>query len=357
MKKIRVLFISNIEVPYRTRFFNLLGKECDLTVLYEQKKSRNRNEEWAKSEVGTYKKIYLHGIEVGHERSFSFSILKYVFSDYDKIIIGCFNNPVQMFAIVLMKLFHREYYINVDGKTFDTGCFLKRVLRRFFLNGAKGYFCAGEKASEQLTNFVKNDNPVYSYRFGNAEKRELDDITRPDIRDRNEEVLVIGQYEAYKGLDIAVKVAQNNPKTSFIFVGMGWKEESFRRYIKSLGLLNIEIIPFLQKEELTKLYKKCGLLMLPSRQECWGLVINEAASFGMPIVSTWGSGAAEEFLSPKYDEYLANPEDIDDLANCFERLLKTSEQEKEEYSKYLYSKSKAYNIEENVNSFLKGLEA
>jgi hypothetical protein len=48
--------------------------------------------------------------------------------DYDKIIMGCFNNPVQMFAIAFMKLFHREYYINVDGKTFDTGCTLKRVL-------------------------------------------------------------------------------------------------------------------------------------------------------------------------------------------------------------------------------------
>jgi hypothetical protein len=70
MKKIRVLFISNIEVPYRTRFFNLLGKECDLTVLYERKKTKNRNEEWAKSEDGTYKRIYLHGIEVGHERTF-----------------------------------------------------------------------------------------------------------------------------------------------------------------------------------------------------------------------------------------------------------------------------------------------
>jgi len=52
-----------------------------------------------------------------------------------------------------------------------------------------------------------------------------------------------------------------------------------------------------EDKELEEEYKTCAMLVLPTRQECWGLVINEAASFGMPIVSTWGSGAAVEFLS------------------------------------------------------------
>ena len=30
MNKFKVLYISNIEVPYRTKFFNLLGEKCDL---------------------------------------------------------------------------------------------------------------------------------------------------------------------------------------------------------------------------------------------------------------------------------------------------------------------------------------
>ena len=32
----KVLYISNIQVPYRVRFFNLLAEKCDLTVLYER---------------------------------------------------------------------------------------------------------------------------------------------------------------------------------------------------------------------------------------------------------------------------------------------------------------------------------
>lgn len=33
-----VLYISNVEVPYRNEFFNQLALKCNLTVLYEKSK-------------------------------------------------------------------------------------------------------------------------------------------------------------------------------------------------------------------------------------------------------------------------------------------------------------------------------
>ena len=82
----RILYISNIEVPYRTKFFNLLGEKCDLTVLYEREKSLNRNAEWTTSEKSGYNKEFLGGMKLGNERAFSFRILMYVFGDYGKIV-------------------------------------------------------------------------------------------------------------------------------------------------------------------------------------------------------------------------------------------------------------------------------
>ena len=38
--------------------------------------------------------------------------------------------------------------------------------------------------------------------------------------------------------------------------------------------------------DLYKEYQQCKCVLLPSKKECWGLVINEAASFGCPIIST-----------------------------------------------------------------------
>ncbi len=357
MNKFKVLYISNIEVPYRTKFFNHLGEKCDLTVLYEREQSSNRDTTWAKSEKSTYKKEFLSGINHGREKAFSFKILKYVFGDYDRIVIGCFNNPAQMLAILAMRIARKDYYVNIDGKMFDTGSTVKRKLRRFFVRGAKGYFCAGVVVSKYLRDFVGNGKPIYSYLLSSMDEKELSEIDRISPGKRNNKILVVGQYEDYKGLDVAAGAAAKTPSYEYSFVGMGPKAERFKEFISKKNVQNVEVIPFLQKEDLAQLYRTHGTLMLPSRQECWGLVINEAAAYGMPIVSTWGSGAAEEFLSPEYEEYLAESENADNLKERLDKLMTSSEQEKEDYSKYLYNKSKEYNIEENVISFLRGLEA
>ena len=112
----------------------------------------------------------------------------------------------------------------------------------------------------------------------------------------------------------------------------------------------MEIIPFLQKQDLEKEYKSCAMLVLPSRQECWGLVINEAASFGTPIVSTWGSGAAVEFLGDDYPQYLAKPDDAEDLLKCIHSLF--NEKEKDGYCTFLVRRTKEYTIERSVQKHL-----
>jgi glycosyltransferase involved in cell wall biosynthesis len=96
------------------------------------------------------------------------------------------------------------------------------------------------------------------------------------------------------------------------------------------------------------------MLVLPSRQECWGLVINEAASFGMPIVSTWGSGAAVEFLAADYPQYLAEPGNAQGLLQCIRALLASDD--KETYSRFLREKAKDYSIERSVQAHLTALQ-
>lgn len=341
MKKI--LYISNIEVPYRVRFFNELSKSCDLTVLYERRKSSNRDDKWAFSENSTYKVEYLDGIKIGNELSFSFKIFNIIKKKWDLVIIGCYNSKIQMIAIIAMRLMNIPYSINLDGEPFIDKSF-KGYIKKFFLTGAKGYLVAGEKSSKSLRTALGINNYIEPYYFSSLNKEEiLNNGSTEYCRDKT--VLVIGQYFEYKGMDIALEVARRDLSIKYKFVGMGKRTQLFCADMKTIPE-NVEIIPFLQKEELEDQYKKCGLLLLPTRQECWGLVINEAASFGMPIVSTWGSGAAVEFLDDNYPQYLAKSGDVDELYHCIKNILNN---DNKEYSHYLKQKSICYNIERNVS--------
>lgn len=347
MKK--VLYLSNIPVPYRTKFFNEMSKECDLTVIYERNKSTNRDTKWSLSEKGNFKTIFLNGIKIKNENSFSFKIFKYVFSSYDDIIVGCYNSPLQMTAILLMKLFGKKYYINLDGEPF-IGSGFKAKLKGFFLKGAKGYLVAGEKSSAKLKELFPNAD-IYPYYFSSLSNEEIK-RNALEKSERKDYVLVVGQYFEYKGLDIALKVAKLNPNLAFKFIGTGNRTEMFLNDFDVYSIKNIEVIPFLQKKELEEEYKRCKALLLPSRQECWGLVINEVASFGTPIVSTYGSGAAVEFLSDKYMDYLAKTCDPQDLSNKLNTLLTS---DNDEYTKYLIEKSLNYSIENMVKAHLDAL--
>ena len=346
----RILYLTNIEVPYRVRFFNELAKYCNLTVLYETQTVEKRNEEWARSEECRFRVKYLQEKKIGSVRMDASGILREISSDYDAIVIGCYNDPVQMLAHLFMRMWKIPYFINLDGEPFLSGTGLKTLGKRFFLAGAVGYLTAGEESAESLKRVCPNA-VIQPYYFSSLTEEEIEKHRSLGASERNNTVLVVGQYYDYKGMDVALEAAMLDPTIQYKFVGMGSRTALFEKEHEIPD--NVEIIPFLQKQDLEREYRSCGVLVLPSRQECWGLVINEAASFGMPIVSTWGSGAAVEFLANDYPQFLAKPGDPKNLLQCIHRLWEMKD--KDAYSAFLIEKSKRYSIERSVQEHLRAL--
>lgn len=343
MKK--VLYLTNIEVPYRVQFFNQLAESCDLTVLYETRGTGARDKVWAKSVNTRHRAKFLQ-----RRRIFFSEIMKEICNGYDSVIVGCYNSQIQIVAMFLMRLRRIPYIINLDGEPFLEGNSLKSTIKRFVLSGAEKYLVAGEKTAHSLVP-VAGNKKVIPYYFSSLSEQELQEHwAASEQSERNDTILVVGQYFDYKGMDVALKAAQLDQSLHYKFVGMGTRTEQFWKDFAGDIPSNVEIVPFLQKEELEKEYASCAMLLLPSRQECWGLVINEAASFGTPIVSTWGSGAAVEFLSDHYQQYLAKTGDAEDLLRCIRNCLHT--ENLAAYQRFLLKKSKDYTIEKGVQAHL-----
>ncbi len=337
----RILYITVKRVPYRTRFFNKLSESCDLTVAYESSAVQHRNGKWTASEELKHKAIFLD-----KEGSIIFSYLKLfklLKDDWDVIIIGCCNLGMERWLTLYLRFMRIPFVLNFDGESFFKGNSLKARVKRWFVKGASFYLIAGEKSKSNLQKIVKKQ--VSSYYFSSLYEKEI--AASPfGVPQRESFVLVVGQYFSYKGMDVMLKVALKDQSIKYKFVGMGVRQDLFLSDFDISEVPNIEFIPFLQKAELEEEYKKCALFVLPSRQECWGLVINEAASFGTPIVSTWGSGAAVEFLKDDYPQYLAKPGDEDSLYNAIQLCLS---EPTEEYGKFLVSKARCYTIERMVD--------
>ena len=72
---------------------------------------------------------------------------------------------------------------------------------------------------------------------------------------------------------------------------------------------------------LQRLYADSDVLVLPSRYEVWGLVINEALEHGLPIIATEGVGAVDDLVLDEVNGYVTRTGRVDELRDAMARIM------------------------------------
>jgi glycosyltransferase involved in cell wall biosynthesis len=79
------------------------------------------------------------------------------------------------------------------------------------------------------------------------------------------------------------------------------------------------------RSDLQKLYADSDVLVLPSRYEVWGLVINEALEHGLPVIATRAVGAVDDLVRSDVNGYVIGAGDVDELREAMSRIAKWDE--------------------------------
>lgn len=125
--------------------------------------------------------------------------------------------------------------------------------------------------------------------------------------------LYVGQMIHRKGIDILLESANNFDKnTGLIMVG-GTPTVEYFKTIKDSNLTNIKFINFLVKQEINLYYKAADIFVLPTREDIWGLVINEKMAFGLPIITTNKCIAGLELISDYENGFIIPADNVDEL--------------------------------------------
>lgn len=109
-------------------------------------------------------------------------------------------------------------------------------------------------------------------------------------------LLFVGNVSLRKGFPSLIQAFNllNLPGIKLHVAGI--YSESFIRYLKtrSLSFENVIFHGPLSTEKLHDLYNKCEVLVLPSFEDGWGMVVNEAMAHGcIPVVAS-GAGASDQ---------------------------------------------------------------
>lgn len=103
-------------------------------------------------------------------------------------------------------------------------------------------------------------------------------------------------------------------------VGSGPEEGALRKLADGAEG-RVRFLGFRNQSELPQLYAAADLFVLPSSDEAWGLVLNEAMAAGLPVVASDGVGAAPDLVTNKDTGCVYPCGDIDRLAEALDRLI------------------------------------
>ena len=83
---------------------------------------------------------------------------------------------------------------------------------------------------------------------------------------------------------------------------------------------NVHVIPFVSKKELLEYYRASDIFVLPTREDIWGLVVNEAMACGLPIITTDRCNAGIELIKDGENGYIVPTDNRDALCGAILKL-------------------------------------
>ena len=327
----RILILTNIPSPYRVAFFNELGKDCSLTVAFEGNYATDRNKNWQAENTKNFIASPLNGWRFGSDKFLSFKIIGLLKKHWDAIIVCGYSTPTTMLAIEYMRLKKIPFCLEVDGGFARVEGKIKFLIKKHFITAASVYFSSGKATGKFLTYYGADISKIYEYPFTSLEQKniltvlpssEQKQILRKELKITESKVILsVGQFIHRKGYDILLKAAAALPKDlGFYIVG----DEPTAEYLqlqKDLNLTNIHFIGFQNKESLIKWYKASDIFVLPTREDIWGLVINEAMAQGLPIITTDKCIAGLELVREGENGYIVPAEDIQSLVGAITKIF------------------------------------
>ncbi|REC41138.1 MULTISPECIES: glycosyltransferase [Chryseobacterium] len=202
--------------------------------------------------------------------------------------------------------------------------YLKDYSKKYFLKDrltwmVKNFFW---KLSPSLKKTVQHSNHIWCMNSGVPDKLKVKkdqyslypSVASEDFYQKDEvavksdfAIISVGRFVPLKGFDLTIRSfiqfisalsAEEKAKCKLILVGTGEQKQFYKDLIQQNNAENyIEIIEWIDRRELMKMYEKASVFLFPSHEGA-GMVVPEALSFGLPVVCLQNEGPGE-FITEK----------------------------------------------------------
>jgi glycosyltransferase involved in cell wall biosynthesis len=202
------------------------------------------------------------------------------------------------------------------------GRFMVRSVVRRALHTAQAVTATSRFLMEQTIHLEPSvKNKIIHIPFGLPES---DFIRHVDRSDGGVQIIFAKRYTQTYGPDIALRAFaaayKKNPHICLLMLGGGPMRKKLESLAVSLSVASaVEIRDWIEPEETRRFIAESDIMLMPSRQESFGVAALEASAAGIPIIAS-DVGGVPEIVRHERNGLLVPCENVDAFADAIVRL-------------------------------------
>lgn len=347
--RIKVALIHNIMSPYRVPLFNQLAAIPQVALHIYFLASSDKSRKWKIPELGgefTYR--VLPGLTFNFHPNkdlFAYRINpsiapELIRNNYDIIVSVGYASFTNHLAFLLCKIYKKPFILCSES-TINEPSLLRSVslpLIKFMVKHSDALIAYGTRAKEYLIHLgAASDRIFTAYNTVDTDffKRESSQFEtkkeklKEELGIKNESiVLYVGQLIERKGVKYLLRAysrLKRENDVACLIVGDGPQRRELADLCTKENIKDVFFVDYKQLEELPEYYAVSDLFVLPSTQEVWGLVLNEAMACGLPVVTTDKVGASMDLVKDGVNGYVVEAGNVEQLYQAMRKILSSPE--------------------------------
>jgi glycosyltransferase involved in cell wall biosynthesis len=251
----------------------------------------------------------------------------------DLVIMPGYHRAEYWAMLVVCILLRRKRAVFCDSTLVDRQrAAWREWAKRWFFVWCNGFFCYGIRSKEYLMSYGVSESKI-AYRCQAAALPHgycVDKVLahyetnwrgQPD----QPRFLYVGRLSIEKGLDDLFAafcvLYKRFPGARLDLVGAGPLADELKRRVITLKMAHaISFLGSKGLEEIAVLFQASTALVLPSHSEPWGLVVNEALSYGCPVVVSSACGCMPDLVREGITGYAFEAGNVDDLVKAMDSV-------------------------------------
>ena len=336
MKKI--VLITNIPSPYNVDlFYYLQTKITDYSfkVIYTNKSESNREWNIDNSKILNTQILKSHIIKIKTRYDVRYihipKNINQTLSDYNPdIVIAWEYNLAAISALLWTKKKKRKYISVTEGTLLSERDlnFLQKITRKIIKNNADAFLVSGVKAKEKLLSWGVKPEKIFTELL----TVDISKLINCPHRPKGNTILYVGSMVERKGVDLLIRsLPYVHGDFELRVVGNGSKDDycKLKKIAAELDVADkIKWLGFKEGSGLLNEYSNATVFVLPTREDCFGLVLLEALAVGVPIVSSKYADGAYDVIDEEKTGFIVDPYNAKELADKINYVLENPEFQK-----------------------------